>query len=626
MIHESSAASQLKGASMNHEISRLSQKLTNLRCVHELISVKAHHKACFRIPARGNSVRTRASSGMISSGRILGMGSCCVDYLAAVKTFPCPDEKLRTDALEVQGGGNCANALTAAARLGLSTTLVSKIGGDSLGDGIIRELAEDGVDTAYTIRAPGYPSPFTYIIVDKSGGTRTCIHTPGAVYQPEEIPAELLDPAFLKSHFSLVYFDGRLTEAAVLLASAARSAGVPILVEAERLRPGLEQLLSMADYVVTSTQFPTDWTGQAALGDALAQLWSRLPKARFIVTTLGSRGSVMLCKEEHLTGEGIVTCRLQQQQTQLYNEDKDVRGESDHDRSSADREHYEGRDSHEDKDVRGESDHDLRSTDREHYEGRDSHDTSAGVLWTSSVESATASNGEPGSSLNDVLSLLESELSVLQDRTFRTLQSKDNELCDNLPHCVSGKGVNIRAGLAVMAGGIPFGVLEQVRIMVGEEMESKAQVQKSIQASADRAAALNGDDGSSTDRYKMMMSSGLVAEGPTQVAGSTTTTGSAALVSSFPLLSTGSATAGITVTAGVRVVRASAAALLPEDVLDTTGAGDAFIGSLLYGLVKGLSAPKMLQLAGLVAACKCTDVGARSGLPQKKNIHESLLS
>lgn len=37
---------------------------------------------------------------------------------------------------------------------------------------------------------------------------------------------------------ALVYFDGRLTEAAVVLAAAARAAGVPVLVEAERLRPG----------------------------------------------------------------------------------------------------------------------------------------------------------------------------------------------------------------------------------------------------------------------------------------------------------------------------------------------------------------------------------------------------
>lgn len=55
---------------------------------------------------------------------------------------------------------------------------------------------------------------------------------------------------------ALVYFDGRLTEAALLLARAAREAGVPVLVEGERLRPGLQDLLAEADYVVTSAHFP----------------------------------------------------------------------------------------------------------------------------------------------------------------------------------------------------------------------------------------------------------------------------------------------------------------------------------------------------------------------------------
>lgn len=55
---------------------------------------------------------------------------------------------------------------------------------------------------------------------------------------------------------ALVYFDGRLTAAAILLARAARAAGVPVLVEGERLRPGLQDLLAEADYVVTSAHFP----------------------------------------------------------------------------------------------------------------------------------------------------------------------------------------------------------------------------------------------------------------------------------------------------------------------------------------------------------------------------------
>lgn len=93
-----------------------------------------------------------------------------------------------------------------------------------------------------------------YIIVVAAGGTRTCIHTPGAAFDPQEMTSDLVSTALQDA--ALVYFDGRLTEVALLLARAARAAGVPVLVEGERLRPGLQDLLAEADYVVTSAHFP----------------------------------------------------------------------------------------------------------------------------------------------------------------------------------------------------------------------------------------------------------------------------------------------------------------------------------------------------------------------------------
>jgi sugar/nucleoside kinase (ribokinase family) len=78
-----------------------------------------------------------------------------------------------------------------------------------------------------------------------------------------------------------------------------------------------------------------------------------------------------------------------------------------------------------------------------------------------------------------------------------------------------------------------------------------------------------------------------------------------------------------TLTAKVTV---AAAVALPEGaVADTTGAGDSFFGAVLYGLSTGIPAEKMLQLASLVAACKCTALGARTALPRRSDITEELL-
>ena len=51
------------------------------------------------------------------------------------------------------------------------------------------------------------------------------------------------------------------------------------------------------------------------------------------------------------------------------------------------------------------------------------------------------------------------------------------------------------------------------------------------------------------------------------------------------------------------------------DCLDTTGAGDAFHGGFIYGLLTGLSVEETLRLANAVAALKCRAIGARTALP-----------
>lgn len=52
----------------------------------------------------------------------------------------------------------------------------------------------------------------------------------------------------------------------------------------------------------------------------------------------------------------------------------------------------------------------------------------------------------------------------------------------------------------------------------------------------------------------------------------------------------------------------------PGEVVDTTGAGDAFYGGLLAGILRGLDVQQSAQLAAATAACCVTDFGATAGL------------
>jgi sugar/nucleoside kinase (ribokinase family) len=65
---------------------------------------------------------------------------------------------------------------------------------------------------------------------------------------------------------------------------------------------------------------------------------------------------------------------------------------------------------------------------------------------------------------------------------------------------------------------------------------------------------------------------------------------------------------------------------VPGGCRDTTGAGDAFHGGFLFGLLSGKDIDASLQLANAVAALKCRDLGARTALPTQSELTKLLQS
>ena len=57
---------------------------------------------------------------------------------------------------------------------------------------------------------------------------------------------------------------------------------------------------------------------------------------------------------------------------------------------------------------------------------------------------------------------------------------------------------------------------------------------------------------------------------------------------------------------------------------DTTGAGDAFHGGFMYGLLAGLSVEETLRFANGVAGLKCRAIGARTALPTLEEVNQLL--
>ncbi len=92
----------------------------------------------------------------------------------------------------------------------------------------------------------------------------------------------------------------------------------------------------------------------------------------------------------------------------------------------------------------------------------------------------------------------------------------------------------------------------------------------------------------------------------------------------------GSAVVGMTIGAAGAVVYCEGQFIespgfeAPGGCRDTTGAGDAFRGGFLYGLLGSKDIETSMKFGNAVAAMKCSELGARTGLPSKQQLEEFL--
>lgn len=61
-------------------------------------------------------------------------------------------------------------------------------------------------------------------------------------------------------------------------------------------------------------------------------------------------------------------------------------------------------------------------------------------------------------------------------------------------------------------------------------------------------------------------------------------------------------------------------------VVDTTGAGDAFHGGYIYGMLQDWSLPRILRFAAATGALNCRQLGGQAGLPRRAEVEALLTS
>ena len=219
----------------------------------------------------------------------VGFGLNTTDLLAVVAEHPLAGTKSPVRDLTILPGGQAATAMTAVSRLGWSARYIGCFGDDPNGR-LGRETLENaGIDVAACKMAAGATNALSLILVDEDSGQRTVLWSrhPGLRLGPEDVPFDAVRSG------RVLLVDCHETAAATAATRHARAASIPTMIDVERVRPGIEELLSQIDIIITAQDFPEALTGIGDLGRALREIRHTFG-ATVVCTTLGKEGSLAL--------------------------------------------------------------------------------------------------------------------------------------------------------------------------------------------------------------------------------------------------------------------------------------------------------------------------------------------
>jgi sulfofructose kinase len=221
---------------------------------------------------------------------VVTFGLNSVDLVAVVAEYPACNTKQRMQRVARLPGGQMATAAATCARLGWRARYIGRFGADDIGAVSRDSLVADGVDISAAETVDGATNQFAIILVDARSGERTVLwdRHPSLNMEPADVRRDAVTSG------RLLIVDCHQTAAAATAARYARAAGIPTIIDVEKVRPGIGDLLQNIDAIVAAEEFPCALTGDEDLGKALGVM-GRDFGASVVCVTLGAKGSLAWC-------------------------------------------------------------------------------------------------------------------------------------------------------------------------------------------------------------------------------------------------------------------------------------------------------------------------------------------
>lgn len=184
--------------------------------------------------------------------RILAVGTAAVDLIHSVDGYPPEDAEVRARSRRRATGGNAANLLQVLGGLGHSCALAGVLADDPEGVWVRAALRERGIDLSACQTVAGGTTPTSCIYLNSRNGSRTIVHSRDL---PEYAARNFADIDL--DAFDWLHFEGRNVEETRRMIDLARTVrpGLPVSVEIEKPRSGIEILIDGVDVVLFSRDY-----------------------------------------------------------------------------------------------------------------------------------------------------------------------------------------------------------------------------------------------------------------------------------------------------------------------------------------------------------------------------------
>ena len=214
---------------------------------------------------------------------ILAIGHCCVDFIYNVTGFLSGEGKTETASFDMQPGGPAANAIVAAARLGAKTVFLGQAGDDPLGEFIRHAFQSENIAFICPQSENNRTRIATCLVRKQTGARQVYVNTIPPL-SPDILPVNLL------SGIKLLLLDGHELPLAKIAAQYVIKNKMPIVIGAGSLRPGIVDLIRLANTTIISEKFARGYKPDALPERIIEQLHADGTKTA--IMTLGAQGSI----------------------------------------------------------------------------------------------------------------------------------------------------------------------------------------------------------------------------------------------------------------------------------------------------------------------------------------------